>query len=349
MRLKKLISEAILKGLFINLIFVSIAWGLTAQQIAQKVFPSVAMLVMEDANGQPVSLGSGFFVRGNIVATNLHVIEGAAGGFAKIVGKKTKYNIAGTVGLERNVDLVLLAIEGLKAPVLTLGNSGQVQVGDEIYAVGNPLGLEGTFSKGMVSGIRSVGSENIFQVTAPISPGSSGGPMVNTEGQVVGVTVATFQGGQNLNFAIPSYYLNSLLSKTKAVKPLSKITVSKERKSAFDSLGKRGVEGVIARKFRWGVSTDLLRGFTSCTRHYSFSIYNKLREPVRILDWLIIFYDKEGFPVEHLMHESSTKGYYIRPRLARIVSESFHESSCGITKEITERVEIRVLNFKIVE
>jgi S1-C subfamily serine protease len=158
-------------------------WALTARQIVQKVFPSVVLLVMVDAKDQPISYGSGFFVRDNIVATNLHVIEGAARGYAKIIGKKVAFNIAGTVGIDRDVDLVLLSIEGAREPILSLGNSARVRVGDEIYAVGNPQGLEGTFSKGMVNAIRPVGSVTIFQISAPLSPGSSGGPIVNTQGK----------------------------------------------------------------------------------------------------------------------------------------------------------------------
>ena len=69
---------------------------------------------------------------------------------------------------------------------------------------GNPQGLEGTFSQGIVSSIRVLGADKILQITAPISPGSSGGPVLNEKGQVIGVSVATFRGGQNLNFAIPS-------------------------------------------------------------------------------------------------------------------------------------------------
>ena len=73
-------------------------------------------------------------------------------------------------------DIVLLSVEGLKAPLLTIGDSKHVAVGDEVYAVGNPRGLEGTFSAGIISSIRAVGDDSLLQITAPISPGSSGGP-----------------------------------------------------------------------------------------------------------------------------------------------------------------------------
>ena len=205
--------------------------ALTPRDIAQKAFPSVVLLAMKDANGQLISLGSGFFVRGDVVATNLHVIEGATAGYARIVGQKTKHNVAGTVGIDAQRDLVLLKIRGTKSPPLRLGDTSKVAVGDEAYAIGNPLGLEGTFSEGIVSGIRQIDSRTMFQITAPISPGSSGGPVLNGHGEVIGVAVATFKGGQNLNFAIPASYLTLLLQNMKPVAPLSATKPDKKDRS----------------------------------------------------------------------------------------------------------------------
>ena len=193
----------------------------TPRDIAQTAFPSVVLLGMRGANGQLVSVGSGFFVRSDVVATNLHVIEGATEGYARIVGQEVRYDIAGTVGIDTQRDLALLKIVAGKAPPMRLGDSREIAVGDEIYAIGNPLGLEGTFSQGIISGIRKLNSGTMFQITAPISRGSSGGPVLNNRGEVIGVAVATFKGGQNLNFAIPASYLTALLRNIKPVSPLS--------------------------------------------------------------------------------------------------------------------------------
>ena len=176
----------------------------TAQEVAKKAFGSTVLLVMEDANGKPMSLGSGFFVRDGIIASNLHVVQGASRGYAKVVGQKTKYDIEGICGIDSGRDLVLLKIPAAKTPSLSLGNSDAAEVGEPIFAIGNPQGLEGTFSQGIISSIREVGSDKLLQITAPISPGSSGGPVLNSKGEVIGVSVATFKGGQNLNFAIPA-------------------------------------------------------------------------------------------------------------------------------------------------
>ena len=164
---------------------------------------------MEDANSQPLTLGSGFFVRAGEIASNLHVVEGAARGYAKLVGEKTKFDVEGIVSVDPERDLVVLKSSAARSQMLSLGNSDGVQVGEPVYAVGNPQGLEGTFSQGIVSSIREVGANKLLQITAPISPGSSGGPVLNGKGEVIGVSVATFRGGQNLNFAIPSNYRRS--------------------------------------------------------------------------------------------------------------------------------------------
>lgn len=155
----------------------------TAQTIAKMAFSSTVLLVMEDTNGQPLSLGSGFFVRDGEIASNLHVIEGAARGYAKLVSQKTNYNIDGITAVDPLHDLVILKISTTYSPALPLGNSDAVQVGDPVYAVGNPQGLEGTFSQGIVSSIREIGSDKLLQITAPISPGSSGGPVLNGGGR----------------------------------------------------------------------------------------------------------------------------------------------------------------------
>jgi tetratricopeptide (TPR) repeat protein len=191
-----------------------------ARAIAQKAFPSVVLLTMESANGEGGYLGSGFFVREGIVATNFHVVKGSSKGFARVLGLKDEYPIAGIVGIDRERDLVLLSVPGAKAPSLPLGDSSQVAVGDEVYVVGNPKGLEGTFSEGIVSAVRQVGSNTLIQVTAPISPGSSGGPVLNSQGKVIGIAVATIKGGQNLNFAVPSLYLSPMLAELKPLRPL---------------------------------------------------------------------------------------------------------------------------------
>ena len=262
----------------------------TAQEIARKAFSSTVLLVMEDTDGQPLSLGSGFFVSDGEVASNLHVVEGAARGYAKIIGQKTKYDIEGITAVDPNRDLVVLKISGVRASAVSLGNSESVQVGETVYAVGNPQGLEGTFSQGIVSSIREVGADKLLQITAPISPGSSGGPVLNGKGEVIGVSVATFRGGQNLNFAIPANYLKVLLGKAGSVKPFAQAKPTKAKRSILSDLGGRSSESVVGSHFTW---TD-----NRFMGEYSFSVRNKLRESVKNVVCLVIFYDRDGLPID---------------------------------------------------
>lgn len=201
---------------------------LTAREIAQNAFPSVVLLLTQDAQGQPLALGSGFFVRPGIIATNVHVIEGAAQGWAKVVGHSTKSQIEGTVGIDEGMDLALVRVSNVAAQPLALGDSTQVSAGDPVLVAGNPRGLEGTLSQGIVSAVRSMESETFLQITAPISPGSSGGPVLDGQGRVIGVAVATLQGGQNLNFAIPVSYLSALLGRPSPLRPLAPATIQRK-------------------------------------------------------------------------------------------------------------------------
>jgi S1-C subfamily serine protease len=310
----------------------------TAQEIAKRAFGSTVLLVMEDTNGQPLSLGSGFFVRDGEVATNLHVVEGAARGYAKIIGQRAKYDIDGIIAVDPERDLVVLKISGARAAALTLGNSESVQVGEIVYAVGNPQGLEGTFSQGIVSSIREVGADKLLQITAPISPGSSGGPVLSGKGEVVGVSVATFRGGQNLNFAIPSIYLKQLLTKSGPAKPLTQVKSVKAQKSILADLGGRSSDGVVGVQLTWDLPGNQFSG------RYSFSFRNKLRDDVKNVYCLVVFKDSKGGPIE-----IDVVGYdgVIPAGLAKRVHSEVDGSIGVLTKWKASAVELRILDFEL--
>ena len=244
-------KEGVMKHLVLLLsicLWFSEAKAQNARQIAQKVFHSIVLLVMEDANGQPLSQGCGFFVRPDIVATNYHVVEGSKSGFAKLIGRKKTYSIASVVAADPNHDLALLKINGINAPPLSFPNNASVGVGDRVYDVGNPLGLEGTFTEGIVSGVRhSKGGDTFIQISAPISPGSSGGPVLNSKGQVIGVATGFFKGGQNLNFAVPSSYIKAALTVGATPRSLSTL---RRRKKSLSELGGKSVEAIKVTHFQ---------------------------------------------------------------------------------------------------
>ena len=193
----------------------------TAPEIAEKALAATVYLEMQDSKGVPLGFGSGFFVGDNLIATNYHVIEGAARGSAKLVGQFSTYTIEGVTATDKTNDLALLKVTVSGINPLPLGNSSDVKIGETVYVTGNPKGLEGTFSNGIISSRRDPYTKERLQMTAPISPGSSGGPVLNSKGEVIGISFMTLVGGQNLNFAIPSRYLTELLTKSTPAKPLA--------------------------------------------------------------------------------------------------------------------------------
>ena len=188
-----------------------------ATPLAQEALNATVYLEVEKQGGQGAQ-GSGFFVRPGYVATNYHVIEGAETIIARLVGTETTYTITEIVATDERRDLAIIKVIGDIPPELPLGNSNEVRIGETVYAVGNPQGLQGTVSRGIVSSMRDFGQNGIrIQIDAPISPGNSGGPVLNDEGEVIGVSASGIQGidAQNLNFAIPSNYLKVLLRKVR--------------------------------------------------------------------------------------------------------------------------------------
>ena len=198
---------------------------LPAEDIAEKALAATMYLEMKDINGKVLGFGSGFFVKPNLIATNYHVIEGAARGTAKLVGKYTTYNIEGVTATDKTNDLALLKVTAYGIKPLPLGDSDTIRIGATVYVAGNPKGLEGTFSDGIISSRRDKDTKERLQMTAPISPGSSGGPVLNRKGEVIGVAFMTLEDGQNLNFAIPSKYLKTLLIHSSTSRPLGQSNV----------------------------------------------------------------------------------------------------------------------------
>jgi hypothetical protein len=265
----------------------------------------------------------------------------------KIIGQKTKFNIEGVVGIDEKRDLILLKVSGIKSQTLTLGDDTKMAAGDTVYAVGNPEGLEGTFSQGIISGIRQIENDKLLQITAPISPGSSGGPVLNSSGEVVGVAVSTYREGQNLNFAVPVSYLQSLLTNIKTVSPLSTIIQSRSARSITENSGTTSSEGVIAINFKWNSEKDRYSGYPSA---YTFTLRNKLRDSVTNILYVVIFYGDDGEPI----HSELMR--YTKPILGSLAKTLNSDPSSGRDapypgheiRKLTSRTEVRVLDFQII-
>lgn len=334
MIVRKLSCALIVSTLFLSSVAAS-AIEQSARKIVQKTLPSVVLLLMEDAHGQQVSLGSGFFVRDGVIAAGLHVIEGAHKGYYKHVGYKKKYRLAGIVAVDPAHDLVLLAAPGARAAPLPFGDSRKVAVGDPIYAVGSPKGFEGTFSQGIVSGIREAESRTLLQITAPVSRGSSGGPVLNAEGNVIGMAMATYGGGQNLNFALPATYVQALLAEMKPVLPLFARTRHGIRKVSTTAAAQRFDNAVVGTHFTWD-------RYGKKGRYYSFSLRNHLRQPIKEIYYMVAFYDGDGEPV-HV--QSRRYSGFVPAGLAKRLNGALEI----YTSDLAERVDIRIISFETVQ
>jgi len=193
------------------------------QALVHQTSGAVVLVVAHDDKGSVVRQGSGFVVSGDgKVATNQHVLQGATAATVKFQSG-AYYEVEGVLSYDCGADLAVVKIKARdqQFAFLSLGQSGKVEAGQRVVAVGNPLALsiegvstEGTVSEGIISGVREWGERKlrVFQTTTPVSPGSSGGPLLDAEGKVIGVITFGVTSGQNLNFAVPADYLAPLLS-----------------------------------------------------------------------------------------------------------------------------------------
>jgi hypothetical protein len=147
--------------------------------------------------------GSGFFISEcGMAVTNHHVINGAVE--ARIFMNGVAFEVTGIFDYSWQMDLAVIQVDGGPFRFLELGDSENLMAGASVYALGSPLGLQSTFTSGIVSSARrEIEGFEFIQTSAPVSFGSSGGPLMDASGRVVGVTAAGMAGGQNLNFAVP--------------------------------------------------------------------------------------------------------------------------------------------------
>ncbi len=191
----------------------ALADELTGVEIARRADEAVVLIATGDSGVTEFGQGSGFFVTPNLIVTNFHVIEGASIIAYKRVGRVQVHAIKSVRDVDATYDLAILEVPSTQVSPLYIGDSNSVRKGEPVYVVGSPHGFEGTFSDGTLSAIRRDLAIDLLQISAPISPGSSGGPVLNGKAEVIGVATSGFvtEGAQNLNFAVPSNYLNGML------------------------------------------------------------------------------------------------------------------------------------------
>jgi serine protease Do len=249
---------------------------------------AVVLLISYDKNNQPLSLGSGFFVENDILVTNLHVIAGAASIKIKFMSGEL-LPAAFALGIDVEHDVALLQAPLTKKPLrLQLDPPG---IGEPIIAIGNPLGLQGTVSTGIVSGIRKDKADTYYQITAPISPGSSGGPIIDENGLVIGISTFTLAGTQSLNFAIPSSYVNALLRSPKKTPLVATITLPKAstRRAADERVTVRNayIEG--GSGLASGLEASVVNGSDKDIRNVRIiAVFYAANDPTHPVDYLNI-------------------------------------------------------------
>lgn len=195
--------------------------ALSPEQLFAKASPAIVKVHVYDKSAKLRSQGSGFFVSPDgLLVTNHHVISKAAS--AKVLlSDGSKLDVLGMVASLLSKDLALLKVKGTKLSSLKLARAAP-KVGTKVFAIGSPEGLTNTISEGLVSGYRDFkNGPRLLQTTAAVSAGSSGGPLLVSTGEVVGVTTLVWRTGQNLNFAVPSKYVRALILTAGKPRPLA--------------------------------------------------------------------------------------------------------------------------------
>jgi len=201
--------------------------------LVRRIKPSAVAIETFDARGEQLSRGSGFFIDSERVVTNRHFIENAYRAEVHSFNGYV-YPVKGVVAVDAEGDIAVLRVEAPAGQVRSLAlDRTSPQEGESVVVIGNPFGLEGSVTNGIVSAVRDIPTfGRIIQITAPISPGSSGSPVVNMHGQVIGVATLQITGGQSINFAIPSERISQLQTGG-ALMPLSElVAVSGRNKRA---------------------------------------------------------------------------------------------------------------------
>jgi S1-C subfamily serine protease len=196
-------------------------------EISREQSKAVVIIEALDERGSLMGQGSGFIATPQgAVVTNLHVVQGAASLRVKLPGGDV-YKTSDLVDVDDAKDIAIVKIKGFKLPVVTLGDSDKAETGEAVVAISSPEGLVNSISTGVISGVRRFDTHRVFQISAPISQGSSGGALFNSSGEVIGIITYLLKSGQNINFAVPINYARGMISdqpsKTLAdLRPLNK-------------------------------------------------------------------------------------------------------------------------------
>jgi serine protease Do len=189
--------------------------------LVQKAKPAVVEILTYDQQNKLLKTGTGFFISPDgLLLTNYHVISSGSSIMAK-TPTGAVYFLKGVVTASETSDVAKLQFFATDVPYLNLGSSLSAVEGQRVLVIGNPEGLEGTVSDGIISAFRA--GRTLIQITAPVSPGSSGSPVLDESGNVIGIATQVLKEGQNLNFAISSETIRDAIAQSSA-KPTPNVT-----------------------------------------------------------------------------------------------------------------------------
>lgn len=333
------------------LLFSLASFGQDAKEIASKTLNATVAIFIQDNSNQLKSLGSGVIIDDNLIVTNFHVVDGSYNGYIKLNNSDNQLKIEGFVNIDSKNDLALIKVSGVTSKGIQI-NKSMVAIGESVYASGNPQGLTGTFSNGIVSAIRTLEGKELIQITAPISPGSSGGPVVNARGELIGIAVGAYTNGQNLNFAIPSKYVETLLSTKKELQALKTLFKAGNVGVVKSSIKVQGIE---LRNIIWG-EDEYARDF-NYQQLLEFSIKNNTENTIGKVRLLLLVYDKTKTMIDFadaiFVRDLNHFDMEIPPNMAKVfdaTSSITANSAFGpaFRKRIGYFYELRILDYEIV-
>lgn len=234
-----------MKKLLISILFVVLTFATSLSSAGQKLSPpeimekygNAVVLIASQKNDKEFGLGSGFIVKSDgVIVTNYHVIEGASPVVVKLKNGDIYEDVL-LIDCNEREDIAVLKIKGFDLPSVNLGNSNNVRVGERVIVIGNPHGLENTISDGLLSQMRDTGQGyKLHQISAPISPGSSGSPVFNLCGEVIGIATLSDVLWQNLNFSVPINYARPLIETKKEPVRLSETRMTKKTETTEEDI-----------------------------------------------------------------------------------------------------------------